>query len=87
MHFLAIQYYDKWPNIFYQSSPRVTMYITINQQSTAVARGKMHDYQSTLSKADTLGTKATVCFKVVLHWSTCNANLQWYDVSQKIVLV
>ena len=25
-------------------------------------------------------------FKVMLHWSTCNANLQWYDVARKIVL-
>ena len=25
--------------------------------------------------------------KVVLHWSTCNANLQWYDVARKIIPV
>ena len=25
--------------------------------------------------------------KVMLHWSTCNANLQWYDVARKIILV
>ena len=25
--------------------------------------------------------------KVGLHWSTCNANLQWCDVARKIVLV
>ena len=26
-------------------------------------------------------------FKVMLHWSTCNANLQWYDIVRKIILV
>ena len=25
--------------------------------------------------------------KAMFHWSTCNANLQWYDVARKIVLV
>ena len=25
--------------------------------------------------------------KVMLHWSTCNANLQRYDVARKVVLV
>ena len=28
-----------------------------------------------------------VSLNVVLRWSTCNANLQWYDVARKIVLV
>ena len=42
----------------------------------------MRDYAEKMKLCDSASTR-----KVMLHWSTCNANLQWYDVARKIILV
>ena len=57
----------------------------ISQQEDRLKVGRCNAY-NTIAKLRTV-YYLLVSVKVVLHWSICNANLQWYDVARKIVPV